>query len=191
MNKPSVYTVKVPTKTHLRKYIYAKHGYPLKLNYQTNYGTLILCMLNRADFSIKMSKFDIDVRLSHMNNSIELTAPIGTMHYKGYSMTSDAVIAVNRFFENEFAEELYRYCRDHIKDRSWRPGIADAIHSFAEIYGIDVDTDISFDALKKCEWRYRKREEEKQKKRSETLVRNVPSPRNPLQMGFSLDYFFA
>jgi hypothetical protein len=191
MNKPQAYTVKVPTKTHLRKFIYAKHGYPLKLNYQTNYGTIILCMLNREDFSIKMSQFKIDVRLAHMNDSIELTSPINTMHYKGYNMSSDAVIAVNRYFENEFAEELYRYCRDNIKDRNWRPGIHQAIHSFAEIYGIEVDIDISFEALKKCEWRYRKREEEKQMSRKKNSVTFVPPGAKPLQMGFPLNFVFG
>ncbi|MEP7375516.1 MAG: hypothetical protein ABI675_19380 [Chitinophagaceae bacterium] len=160
MQKPlSKYTIKVPTKIYLRKYVTAKYGHPLPLNYNSTLGTLIICLLDKSPFSINMNKEKKDVRLSYMNDVIECTAAATQMRYKNYSLDDDKIIAINRFIENEFVDELYGWCVDKIEKRLWRPGIDKAINSFADNYGIVVDIDITFDALKKAEYRHRKRKE--------------------------------
>jgi hypothetical protein len=173
------YSVNVPTKAYLRKYIYAEHGWPLELNYTTTLGTLILCMLGNEEFSINMNNGDKETRIQFMNDEIEFTAPLNTMRYKGYSLNRDKIIAINRYIENSFVEDLHRYCKYNIKDTAWRPGIHKAIEAFAESYGIVLEEDISFEALKKAEFRYKKRMEEK--KLQKTLQRFVPNQQKPLQ----------
>jgi hypothetical protein len=172
-----MYSVKVPTKAYLRKYVYARYGHPLKLNYTTTIGTMILCLVSKEYFDINMNTIKKDVRLSHMNDEIELVAPLGTMKYKGHSITPDKIIAINRYFENSFVEELYNYCRDNIEKRAWRPGINKAINSFCDQYGIEVEEDISFEALKKAESRYRKKIEE-------NIQTFVPRQNKPSQFTF-------
>lgn len=183
MKKPQLtYSVKVPTKSYLRKYIYAKYGQPIKLNYTTTLGTLILCMLDKEAFTVKMSEQKKEQRIQYMNDEIILTAPLTTMRWKGYSLTKDKIIAINRYLEDLFVEDLHRYCKFNIKDTAWRPGIKDAIFSFADAYGIDVETDISFEALKKAEFRYKKKNEKK-------VVTFVPTSGKPSQLDFyDMDY---
>lgn len=186
MKKPQLtYSVKVPTKSYLRKYIYAKYGQSIKLNYTTTLGTLILCMLDKEAFTIKMSDQKKEQRIQYMNDEIVFTAPLNTMRWKGYSLSKDKIIAINRYLEDMFVEDLHRFCKFNIKDTAWRPGIKDAIFSFADSYGIEVDTDISFDALKKAEFRYKKRNEKK-------VVTSVPTSGRPSQLGFLvLDSLFT
>jgi midasin (ATPase involved in ribosome maturation) len=183
MNKPPrTYSIIVPTKTYLRKYVYAEHGFPLNINYTTTLGTLILCMLEKEVFTVKMSEPKKEMRIQFMNDHLEFSASLNTMHYKGSGLSKEKVIAINRYIENSFVEDLHRYCKYHIRETNWRPGIKDAIYAFAESYGIDVETDISFEALKKAEFRYKKRMEEK--KLQKTLVTSVPNNINPLQSLF-------
>lgn len=178
MSSPRSYTVRVPTKTYLRKYIYAEYGHPLKLDYHTPLGTLILCLLENEDFSINMNNEKKESRIQYMNDQIEFSGPLSTMRYKGYSLTKDRVIAINRYVENEFIKDLHYHCKTNLKNRMWRPGIKDAIFSFADIYKIEVEIDVTFEALKKAEARYRDRKEKKTQNISQTFV---PQKNNPLQ----------
>lgn len=184
MNKPPrTYSVKVPTKAYLRKYIYARWGQPglpLKLDYTTIYGTMILCLLDKESFTIAMSDRYKEVRTSYFKDHVEFVAPITSMHFRGHSLSQDKVIAINRFFEDFFVEDLYRFCKHHIDPQpkqSRRPGIDKAIYSFADMYGIDLEDDITFEALKKAEWRYRKKHQEK-------MLSFVPSLKKPSQSLF-------
>ena len=162
MNKPpQTYKVLLPTKTYLRKYIYAEHGWPLVLNYNSVLGTLVLSLLEKQEFTIDMREGKMQKRIQYMNDELEFTALLSTMPYKGYSLSNDKIIAINRYIENSFVEDLHRYCKYHIKETGWRPGINKAIEAFAESYGIELEKDISYEALKKAEYRYKKRLEQK------------------------------
>lgn len=161
MSKPSASTfmVKVPTKTYLRKYVYAMHNLSLTLNYNSILGALVLSLLDRECYSIDLSASRQDARLSTFTDEIVFTSPI-RKSYKGIFLTPSKIIAINRFLENAFVEDLYVHCRASLKKRDWRPGIEDGIRSFVDLCGIVIDTDVTIDALKKAEWRYRKRKEE-------------------------------
>lgn len=175
-NPPRTFTVKIPTKTYIRKYLYKKYGPPLHLNYWDTLGTVVLSILEKQSFDINLNTEKSEIRLSYMKDEIEFISSIGTMNYKGHSINPDKIIAINRFFEDIFSEHLYQYCRDNRSGSAWRPGIDKAIYNFAEICGIIIDTDISFDALKKAEYRHRK----KQEKILQTFV--LP-PKNPYRPG--------
>jgi hypothetical protein len=186
MNKTNrLYTICIPTKAYLKKYIQVEYGTivgtPIKLDYLTTLGTLILCLLENDDFSINMNNSKKESRIQYMNDEINFTAPLNTMRYKGHSLSKDRIIAINRHIENEFIRELSFYCKTNLKNRAWRPGIKEAIYSFCEKYGIDVEIDVTFEALKKSESRYRERKEKKSKNISQT---SVPPPQSPLSSLF-------
>jgi hypothetical protein len=186
MNKPNrSYSVIVPTKAYLRKYIYAEYGHPLELNYLTTLGNLVLCMLGNEYFSVKMNNNDKDTRIQYMNDKIEFMAPLSTMQYKGHSLSKDRIIAINRFIEDDFVSKMSLHVQKNLKNRSWRPGYKDAIYAFAEENGIDVEIDITFEALKKAESRYRDRERlKKEKKLRNISERNVPPPNRSINSLF-------
>lgn len=177
MNKPPrTYTIEVPTKSYLRKYITAKNGGDLQLNYNTTLGTLVLCLLEKDYFSINMNTESKDVRISYMTDKITFVVRASTMYYKGFSLSNDKIIAINRYMENEFAEELHKYCQGNIEKRDWRPGRNKAVYTFAEKYGIDLYEDISFEALKKAEYRFRIRSEKKPEKIIQSFVHSIILP---------------
>jgi hypothetical protein len=183
MNKPSrSYTVIVPTKTYLRKYLHAQYGNPIKLDYLTTLGNLVLCLLDNKTFTINVSEKYKEQRIQYMNDEVHFTAPISTMYWKGFTLSKDKIIAVNRFIENDFVRELSFYCKSNLKNRAWRPGIKEAIYSFCQEHQIEMDEDVTFDALQKSEFRYRKREEQrKEKKLHNILPKNVHQQNRPLQ----------
>jgi hypothetical protein len=153
---PKTYSVDIPTKTYLRKYVYFRYGYPFRLFYKYNLSTLILCLLDKENFTVDMNYQKIDVRMSYMNDKIICYAPLKKMGEKGFSLSNSKIIAINRFIETEFTEELYKYCRDNIQKKEFKPGYEKSINEFATSMGIIVGIDISFDALKQAEFRYRK-----------------------------------
>lgn len=169
------YSIKVPTKIYLRKYITAKYGNPFPLNYNSTLGTLIICLLDKTPFSTGMNSSDKDVRLSYMNDAIECVSPAVSARYKSFELDNDKIIAVNRYMENEFTLELHKWCEDRKEKRVWRPGIDKAINSFADQYNIVVDVDITFDALKKAEYRHRIRAQK-------IFQSFVPPPNKPSSM---------
>jgi len=99
------------------------------------------------------------------------------MYYAGFSLDDNKIIAINRYFEEQFQEELYNFCQNNIKDKKWRPGIAKAIASFTETYGIIMDEDVTLDALKQAEFRHRKNIEK-------TLQTFVPQLKTHNSKGF-------
>lgn len=108
-----------------------------------------------------MNKNDSAIRISYMQDTVNFCASFKTMAYKGHSINPDKIIAINRYFEDVFIDDLYRFCLERTKGSSgWRPGIDAAIEEFARAFNIIIDTDISFDALKKAEYRHRKKQEE-------------------------------
>jgi hypothetical protein len=110
-----------------------------------------------------MNQRDTAMRISSLNDQIVYHTSIKTMAYKGHALSEDKIIAINRYMENSFVQDLHRWCDGERAKRDWRPGIDKAIYSFAERNNIIVDTDISFDALKQAEYRYRTRLQTKNK----------------------------
>lgn len=158
---PKFYNVELPTKTYLRKFVSGKNI--TILDYNSTLGTLILCLLDKKIFNTNMNDEDMTRRLQYMNDKIVFTCSINTLFYKGLILTCDKIIAINRYIEHSFVEELHMWCRSNTANRIWRPGIDKAIYSFAEKYQINIDEDITFDALKKAEYRHRQRLEVKLK----------------------------
>lgn len=181
MQKAASYAIRIPTKTYLRKYITAKNS--LDLTYNSTLGTIILCLLDKKSHNINMNEKAMESRLQYMNDRITFTTSINTLFYKGLVLTTDKIIAINRYMENAFLEDLHHWCTKDLPgkaiiDRGWIRGIDLSIESFAKNYGIELDVDISYDALKKAEYRYRKRLQEKTK--------NFVPPINGIQSMYSL-----
>ncbi len=149
-----VYTVRVQTKTYLRKYAEVKYGTNIK--YNSTLSILLICLLERKCFTTKMNEDRVNSRMHFLNDQIEFTSSFNTAWWKGVHLGDDKIIAINRFLESQFEIDLHAHCSLNKERRDWRPGIDKAIRSFADQYRIDLDVDITFDALKKKEYRYRK-----------------------------------
>lgn len=160
------FAVSIPTKTYLKKYIHRRYGYPIAINTQTLFGMVVNSLLDKKTYQ-DTPDFQRDIRYNSFVDKIELVIPAYKVYsYKeGLNISKDKVIVINRYFELQFEEDLHRYCFNRV-DTAGREmrykgkggcGYEKAINEFAEIYGIDLEIDITFECLKKSEYRLRKK----------------------------------
>jgi hypothetical protein len=96
------------------------------------------------------------------------------MRSYGIDLTDDHIIQINRFFDQTFQENLYHFVQRNTDADARVKGIDKAIEKFAEQYGILLQHHVTFENLKKMEWRFRKM-------REEILAKNVPSITSAIQ----------
>lgn len=152
------YTIRIPTTTYIKKYLYAHYGYPIKLNNHNPVGVMVIALLQKKSVtSLNIAKKD--TRFMHLNDQIVCQGQFWIADRAGLSLDDDAVIQLNRFFEASFEETLYQFVRFQITTPGRYPGYDKALNLFAENYGIELEEDITFDGLKKIEYRFRKKHE--------------------------------
>lgn len=150
------FTIKLPVKPYVKKFIITTYGNGIKLDWYNPIGGIVLSLLQTNSFFVNMNKAKKDKRILNLKESILFYAPISTMRYKGDSLSPDRIIAANRVLESLFIEKLSLFCEKKIRNHSRRPGIDNAILAFCEEHSIEIDVDITFEALKKAEYRHRK-----------------------------------
>ena len=152
------FTVRIPTKPYIRKFIGKMYGTPITLSYWNPLATFVLSLLDKERFDINMNSEKTRSQIASFTDEILFCAPMKTMYYKGHSIDPNKIIAVNRFLDDLFARVLCQYCQLNVSDGKTR--YDQAIVDFMRGCEIEIDQDITMDALKKIEYRYRKKQEE-------------------------------
>lgn len=80
-------------------------------------------------------------------------------YHFGTEITNEQVIAVNKLIEERFEEDLFRFCYMFYMTGFKKK---QAIEEFCIHYNLDIDTDVTYENLKKMEYRYRIKLEQKQ-----------------------------
>ena len=156
------FAVSIPTKSYLRKYLHKRYGYPIPLNHQTLIGTAVLAMLEKKIHSDRSNALDVYKTYSSYNDKVQFVVPASFVYKTGHMLEvpSHKAIVINRHFEGHFEEELYAFCQREIRAHRKHPGYDQAYERFAARYGIEFDIDITYEALKKMEYRFRKKLEQ-------------------------------
>lgn len=159
----STFGITIPTKSYLRKYIHTRYGYPVQINNKTLIGVVILAILEKKKAYYRGSRSAMQGVYSSYCDKVELSIPKSyiTGNIYGLNVSTEKAIMVNRYFEQQFIEDLYNFCRYNLTDSGKHPGYDVSIYKFAERHKIEIDVDITFEALKKMEYRYRKNIEKK------------------------------
>lgn len=172
------FAVSIPTKAHIRKYVHSINGHTIVAGHDTLIGSvMMICLANKV--RSYTSKEYREARILSYPDKVQVVVPA---HYvfnghAGLSVSDDSVISINRFLENAFLQDLYRYCRSNINPANRRHGYDRSIEEFCQMHGIEIEEDVTFEALKKAEYRYRKRMEEQNEKKTRTAVDFVPRNR--------------
>lgn len=151
------FTFHLPVKTYIKKYLTTQYGDPIHVTLTNDIGFVILNTL-ASRLESKACRGYLDLWQKRYNDKIIFRIPF---HY--FSITKKEIspltfVLLNRYFENKFDEDLHQFVS--LK----RPqGITNkrSIEIFLDKFSIDLDIDISTDAMKKAEYRYRKRITEK------------------------------
>lgn len=150
-----LYSIRIPAKPYIAKFAHRRYGFPVLINNSTALSALIRGLLHKPGFNIKHSCTKENLRLRYFTGAIQCAAPISQMPQIGYALTTDHIIQINAFLEEDFKERLQLFVA---KTANWdqrRSGIDQAIEAFALYYNIILDEEISFDGLKKMEYRAR------------------------------------
>jgi hypothetical protein len=151
------FAVNIPTKPYLRKYIHKRYGHPIPLNHRTLIGSVILSYLQKKVYSDRSSQEDLRNTFSQFTERIECVIPQNEVIWGtgGLNIEVAKVLVINRYFGNQFEEDLYHFCQRNITPGRYA-GYDRALDLFAKRYDIEFEEDITFEALKKMEYRYRK-----------------------------------
>lgn len=153
-----LYTVSIPAKPHIARFAHTRYGNPVQLGAKNTLGCLINALLSGSNHRAKFSPHHADLRFKYLTGGIHCAAPLSEMlRGKTFGLSLDNILVINQFLENEFEEKLYFYCQRQANWQKRRSGIDAAIEAFAKFYGILLDEEITYEALKKMEYRTRQR----------------------------------
>jgi hypothetical protein len=179
---PTNRTIKIPTKTYLKKFILQEVGTPLITPGEHPIQRFLYILLDKKkhDYNFKSIQRQYD-------DILEVSISYATYHQIGFSLSQENVIQFNDYVEQIFDKELFKFCQDFLKyhtvvqeglqsmatmydikmqrehKRAWFqvPQIKEALEAFAQVYQLEIELDLSFECLKKMEYRARKRYENK------------------------------
>lgn len=179
MPKPSKYTtVYIPTKTYLKKYAHYKLGEYVFADGSHAIQKYLTNLLEK-----KLYDYDFKALNRQFNDSLPVSVTRSAFEKIGFGIRPENVIDFNNFLEHLFDEDLYTFCQNYLRDykvagsailtfaseynisltvRTRRkltkePRLEDARNEFARKVGLEIGDDISFECLKKMEYRARKR----------------------------------
>ena len=158
---PKTFSVQIPTSPYLKHFICKEFGHPIQINNQSLIGVFMIGILEKQNFHVHMPQEQKNYRYLYFTEKITCIAPLSLIRNFGFTVKEDHVIQLNRFFEEYFDHELYLYVKRNTKQGHRYAGYKQAIESFAALYHIVLEETISFEALKKMEYRYRIKKENK------------------------------
>lgn len=153
-----LYTVTLPVKPYIKKYVETIEGTPINFK-----GSSMLCKIVRAYMENKnstgLSLSAKKAALSLRTTKVEIVVPIARMHVIGTALSDDGILQINAFLQDCFDNAVVHFVKEYVKKEGRYKGYKEAIETFARIYNIEIETDITFDGLQKMEYRSRKKEE--------------------------------
>lgn len=150
------FTVPLPTKTYLKKYLTSIYG-EVRIPSDNTFSDVLLAMM-ASNFHVKLGKLRLDEQLGRYCDKLPIKFQPDLFYRLPNALSEHNIIRINRYFENKFKED---FC-SAVERMTWM-GLdrQTAIEHFAEAHSIELEVDVTFDALKKMEYRYRKEKEEK------------------------------
>jgi hypothetical protein len=153
---PGSFTVQIPVSPYVKKFVVAEFGNPVRISNYNFFGIFIIGVLQKENFSTRLTFNKKNLRYNHFTEKITCVAPISLIRNLGYHVSDDHIIQINRFFEYCFDRELYYFVKQNTNTNTRYAGYKQAIEKFAFHYDIHIENEVSFEALKKMEYRYRK-----------------------------------
>lgn len=155
----SNYSLYLPVKPYIYKYVSALEGAPLSFISPTFICSTLRRLLNvSSDYSVPrlMNGW---LRSTNEARTQELEIVIHSRYHKEVVATIDENIAMccNFFLENHFKRTLSQFVESNRTPDNRYEGYRDIVHNFARLYNLSIEEDISFDSLKQNEYRLRKK----------------------------------
>lgn len=149
------YSINIPTKPYIKKYLEALYGSPVVFTQENYFGTSVLAYLDKKFYARETEELTFR-KWDKFTENLTIFLPrwwLLQSHF-GKDLPRQNIIYLNKHFENRFEEDLYK----HVKGRVRTGGqLKDAMEEFCKDHGIELEYDISYESLKKKEQRAREK----------------------------------
>ncbi|OPZ62078.1 MAG: hypothetical protein BWY84_01248 [Candidatus Aerophobetes bacterium ADurb.Bin490] len=132
------------------------------------FGTLIAGLLERPHKTFE-KKAVLEYRVfDKLETEMLIYLPKSWLkHYRhGHTITAEGMLALTKFFENQFEEDLYKFCE---MARAYKVQTKKAIEDFCWRHHISIEEDITYETLVKKEQRMRKLQQDLRNKNPQEL----------------------
>lgn len=182
------FKITIATKPYLKKYLQALYGNPLSFNNDREFGMTIAAYLERPIklhdnatatltkptdteekrttlgtpaplIQIRQHQSELTMRLDRFDSlvQINISKRSFTRYSGGLDIQPAHAIVINQLFDKRFTEELYKKA---MLLNLIGLSFTEAYKAFCDQYKIEIPEDITMDALKKKETRFRKKIEQ-------------------------------
>jgi hypothetical protein len=148
------FQLKIPVKPYIQKYldIRFKHGIIYSSN---NLIIQVVKLVLEGKTNNRLFRTRKDFTVAHYHSQITIFIPIELVKNRdiGINLSILSIKIINDLFESEFEYALDFYCNylRHGEEKQ------KCLYDFCDKHNIVIDEDISFEGIKKIEYRYRKR----------------------------------
>lgn len=154
------FTIHLPTKAYLKKYIQSVYGNPVILTSSNVFTDVFLAMM-LVPLPVHRTRVQLDQQLNRLTSFVDVKVPMEKFYRVPKQPGQHSTLSINRYFENKFEEDLYSSVRQLQQLHNFEK--QEALEIFAREHDIELDVDISFDGLKKKEYRFRTEKEKNNK----------------------------
>lgn len=148
----SAYTIGVPCKGYVKKYFSCIYGDPISLNHKTDFGDTILTKLITSPI-IRVNKKELNIAFKDFNEKLSFQIPIDMLHRLDPVPSDQQVYGINRYLENVLETDL---CVCVAVGSFFGVEKKILIERFCQKFDIRLEEDISYEAIKQREYRFRK-----------------------------------
>ena len=149
------YTIAVPTKPYLKKYLQSLYGKPMIFDRDNYFGTSLVGYLERKFFT-RQSETISYRHFDEFTAALIISMPswwIIRTHFATDIPTGN-VIYINKHFEERFEEDLVKFC---LVLQLGGVEVKQALETFCAMHEIELDVDMTFEAIKQKHYRARKK----------------------------------
>jgi len=169
-------SIKVPTRTYLKKFTHYKLGNDFFSEGPHHIQKYLSAILQKNSYNYNFNQLNYQ-----FNDTLVVFLTKSQFLKNGYGIPPGKVMDLNNYIETLFDEELYNFCKDFLKYQDVakkavfafmetyqikvqarqvrklqrEPTLKYALEAFADKLSIEIEKDISFEALKKMEYRFR------------------------------------
>jgi hypothetical protein len=145
------FSITIPCKSYIKKYCVVNYGDPIFLSFNSSFGDTVLTKISSPDILI-VNKDAISIAFRHFNAKLKFVLPFHWFGRVSTELSEQQIFRINKYIEGLFKDDLYSF----VRISSWN-GISrkKAILFFTDFYDINIGEELSYDALKKAEYRRR------------------------------------
>lgn len=149
--------ITIPAPAYIARFLTSRYGSIIPLYESTQIGKDLYNLL-RYPLGCTLSSEKKHLLTSFFNSYIKFRLHIKRKNEIVTDPSLDHIIVINRYLKDHFDKQLNFFCAHYINpERLGSAGYKCAIESFARMNNISLEEDITFEALKKAEYRFRKK----------------------------------